>query len=607
MYQALYRKWRPTTFSEVVGQAHITETLQRQVAEGRTGHAYLFTGTRGTGKTTCARILAKAINCLDPQDGAPCNRCQACRGIDEGRLLDITELDAASNSGVDSVRALREEAVYTPSVLKKRVYIIDEVHALSPPAFNALLKILEEPPEHLVFILATTELHKVPATILSRCQRFSFKRILPADIARQLLKISQAEHISLTQDGADILARMAGGALRDGLSLLDQCRSYEGTLDSAAILDLLGLAGGIQTAQLMGYILGRDTQQALLLFDRLYRGGKDTAALLSELSDLCRDLMIRQAAPQGGEALLTGLYSRETLEQLGQGLSLKRLVYLNRTLQEAKVALSDSSSPRTDAELCLIRLCDETLCGDLTAVCARLDRLEKGGVPAAVQSAPLPAAPSSAPVPKSGAVQAPSPVQSVSRAAQSAPAAVQTPPPAAQMSSPEPTQSSPAQGQSASGEGEDRQIWGRLIEHYKAQLRVDKRVFLNMASGVLENGLLQVVCQSDMAKNYLDTPDVTQVLQQVTEQATGHPVRVIFRVENGRASAPRRSQPRPPAPRADTPPAQPSTEEERPPLPEEAPPLPVEPPPWEEATPSGGDRLEELISEGGQLDGFTIS
>ena len=615
MYQALYRKWRPTTFSEVVGQAHITETLQRQVAEGRTGHAYLFTGTRGTGKTTCARILAKAINCLDPQDGAPCNRCQACRGIDEGRLLDITELDAASNSGVDSVRALREEAVYTPSVLKKRVYIIDEVHALSPPAFNALLKILEEPPEHLVFILATTELHKVPATILSRCQRFSFKRILPADIARQLLKISQAEHISLTQDGADILARMAGGALRDGLSLLDQCRSYEGTLDSAAILDLLGLAGGIQTAQLMGHVLGRDTQQALLLFDRLYRGGKDTAALLSELSDLCRDLMIRQAAPQGGEALLTGLYSRETLEQLGQGLSLKRLVYLNRTLQEAKVALSDSSSPRTDAELCLIRLCDETLCGDLTAVCARLDRLEKGGVPAAVQSVPLPAAPSSAAVPKSGVVQAPPPVQSVSRAAQSVPAAVQTPPPAAQspspaaqMSSPEPpTQSSPAQGQSASGEGEDRQIWGRLIEHYKAQLRVDKRVFLNMASGVLENGLLQVACQSDMAKNYLDTPDVTQVLQQVTEQATGYPVRVVFRVENGRASAPRQSQPRPSAPRADTSPAQPPEEEERPPLPQEAPPLPVEPPPWEEAAPSGGDRLEELISEGGQLDGFTIS
>ena len=302
MYQALYRKWRPITFSQVVGQKHITDTLQRQVAEGRTGHAYLFTGTRGTGKTTCARILAKAINCLAPLDGAPCNRCEACRGIDQGRLLDITELDAASNNGVDNVRALREEAVYTPSVLKKRVSIIDEVHMLSTPAFNALLKILEEPPEHLVFILATTELHKVPATILSRCQRYSFKRILPQDISRQLLSIAKEEAIDLTADGADILSRMANGAMRDALSLLDQCRSYEGTLNSAAILDLLGLAGGVQTTQLVEFILRRNVQDALLLFDKLYRDGKDIAALLRELSDLCRDLLIRSAAPQGGSA-----------------------------------------------------------------------------------------------------------------------------------------------------------------------------------------------------------------------------------------------------------------------------------------------------------------
>ena len=207
MYQALYRKWRPKTFSEVVGQEHITATLQRQVAEGKTAHAYLFTGSRGTGKTTCARIMAKAVNCLNPQDGAPCCECEACRGIDSGRALDVTELDAASNNGVDQVRALREEAVYTPSVLRKRVYIIDEVHMLSTAAFNALLKILEEPPEHLLFILATTELHKVPATILSRCQRFSFKRILPRDMEKQLLSIAKAESIDLTADGAEILSR----------------------------------------------------------------------------------------------------------------------------------------------------------------------------------------------------------------------------------------------------------------------------------------------------------------------------------------------------------------------------------------------------------------
>ena len=187
MYQALYRKWRPKTFSQVVGQDHITGTLQRQVAEGRTAHAYLFTGTRGTGKTTCARILAKAVNCLHPEDGAPCNQCEACRGIDSGSLLDVTELDAASNSRVDDIRELLSESVYTPTVLKKRVYIIDEVHMLSTQAFNALLKTIEEPPEHLMFILATTELHKVPATILSRCQRFTFKRILPRDMEKHLL------------------------------------------------------------------------------------------------------------------------------------------------------------------------------------------------------------------------------------------------------------------------------------------------------------------------------------------------------------------------------------------------------------------------------------
>ena len=347
MYQALYRKWRPTTFSQVVGQRHITDTLQRQVAEGRTGHAYLFTGTRGTGKTTCARILAKAINCLSPVDGAPCNQCEACRGIDEGRLLDITELDAASNNGVDNVRALREEAVYTPSVLKKRVYIIDEVHMLSTPAFNALLKILEEPPEHLAFILATTELHKVPATILSRCQRYSFKRILPQDIARQLLHIAGEENIDLTPDGADILARMANGAMLYALSLLDQCRSFEGTLNAPAILELLGLAGGMQAAQLMEFILRRNTQDALLLFDKLYRDGKDIAALLRELSDLGRDLLIRCSAPQGGSALLTGPYDEMTLDNLSVLASGQRLLFMLDTLAQALAALASSGSLRT--------------------------------------------------------------------------------------------------------------------------------------------------------------------------------------------------------------------------------------------------------------------
>ena len=296
-----------------MGQDHITGTLQRQVAEGRTAHAYLFTGTRGTGKTTCARILAKAVNCLHPEDGAPCNQCEACRGIDSGSLLDVTELDAASNSRVDDIRELLSESVYTPTVLKKRVYIIDEVHMLSTQAFNALLKTIEEPPEHLMFILATTELHKVPATILSRCQRFTFKRILPRDMEKHLLEIARAEQIDLTPDGAEILARMANGALRDALSLLDQCRVAQGQLDSRAVLDILGLAGSVQTVELMDCILRRDAAGALTRLDGLYRGGKDVAAMLGELGDLARDMTILKAAPDGAAALLTGIYDTKTL------------------------------------------------------------------------------------------------------------------------------------------------------------------------------------------------------------------------------------------------------------------------------------------------------
>ncbi len=600
MYQALYRKWRPITFSQVVGQQHITDTLQRQVAEGRTGHAYLFTGTRGTGKTTCARILAKAINCLHPIDGAPCNQCEACRGIDEGRLLDITELDAASNNGVDNVRALREEAVYTPSVLKKRVYIIDEVHMLSTPAFNALLKILEEPPEHLVFILATTELHKVPATILSRCQRYSFKRILPQDIARQLLYIAGEEKIDLTPDGADILARMANGAMRDALSLLDQCRSFEGTLSSAAILELLGLAGGVQTAQLMEFILRRNTQDALLLFDRLYRDGKDIAALLRELSDLGRDLLIRRTAPQGGSALLTGLYDDSTLTALGDLAGGHRLIYLLDVLGQTQAALSGSGSLRTEAELCLMKLCDESLCGDLSALTARLERLEKAaakGFAAPVSAAPAAPAAAAAPVPPPAPAapaqaEPPAPVAP----APSRPEPKPDPVPRAQAPKPEPI--APAPQPEASPAGEDSGIWDRLKEHYKAALRVDKRVFLNGASGTLADGVLTVACRDEMVKNYLDCPEVNEVLERVTGKETGCPVRVVFTLGAAPKSGKQHSTPSVPKQKNTTPSAPKSTPEPTPPQPEQT-------PPWESA-PAGADRMNELLAEGGRLDHFNI-
>ena len=400
MYQALYRKWRPRTFDDVVGQSHITDTLKQQVAGDRLSHAYLFTGTRGTGKTTCAKILSRAVNCQAPVDGNPCNQCPACLGIENGSILDVLELDAASNNGVDQVRALRDEAVYTPAAVRKRVYIVDEVHMLSTPAFNALLKILEEPPAHLMFILATTELHKVPATIKSRCQQFSFKRILPGQIAQRLGYVAQQEGIDLTREGAALLARLADGGLRDALSLLDQCAGGGKRVDEQDILDMLGLAGNLETAKLMGLIAGHDTAGALDTLARLYGNGKDVGAVLEELSSLARDLLLRKTAPQGGAALLTGGYDEATMRTLGEQLTAPRLLQMLKLLQNALPDLARSTNRRTDAELCLIRLSDERLDDSFAGLAARVARLEEqlaGGapVPAPVpaQTAPAPAAP----------------------------------------------------------------------------------------------------------------------------------------------------------------------------------------------------------------------
>ncbi len=540
MYQALYRKWRPKTFSEVVGQEHITSTLRRQVAEGKTAHAYLFTGTRGTGKTTCARILAKAVNCLSPIDGAPCCQCEACLGIDNGSLLDVTELDAASNNGVDQVRALREEAVYTPSVLRKRVYIIDEVHMLSTAAFNALLKILEDPPEHLLFILATTELHKVPATILSRCQRFSFKRILPRDMEQQLLKIAEAENIELAPDGAEILSRMANGALRDALSLLDQCRVAEGTIDSKAVLSVLGLAGSVQTLQLMRFILDGNSADALALFGKLYRDGKDVAALLSELGDLARDLTIIKAAPDGGAALLGGLYDRKTLTDLAGSLPLTRFLYLTRTVQQTCAELDRSLRPRTDGELCILRLCDETLSGDLTALENRIAKLEsavKNGVPTAKAPRPTPKRyEDTPPPPEEPPLQEEPPLPE-------APPVFEEPP-------------KPAPKKAAGAASGDSGTWQKLLEQYKGHLPVNLRVWLNMASGTLEGDCLRVLCPTDIAKSSLDNSAVLGVLKEVTEEEVGHPIRVELVVGDtpkapAAVTAPASTKPKTPPPAHD--------------------------------------------------------
>ena len=538
MYQALYRKWRPKTFSDVVGQEHITTTLRRQVAEGRLSHAYLFTGTRGTGKTTCAKILAKAVNCEHPVNGDPCNCCPACLGIDSGTLLDVVELDAASNNGVDNVRALRDEAIYSPAQVKMRVYIIDEVHMLSTPAFNALLKILEEPPAHLMFILATTELHKVPATILSRCQRFSFRRILPHDIEARLAYVAAQEKIDLKPDGAELLARLSDGALRDALSLLDQCAAAGGTISAAEVLETLGLAGNVQTAQLMDFVLKHDAAGALELLGQLYAGGKDVGAVLGELATLCRDLLISVTAPKGGAALLSGGYDAGTIDRLRAQAGPARLIHISTVLQAATAAMQNSVSRRTDAELCLLRLCDESLSGDLTALSARIERLEQqlaSGVPAAAPAAvtriaPAPAATPVRTVDPPPAEDAPPwdepPIEDDGPPPYGEAVAPQKTAPA-----PEPPRSEPVTPTAPEPPaGGDDDVFARLMEQYKNRLSVDKRAFIGMVSGRVQNDVLTVYCPTEMQKVMLDTDSVTRVLEEVTSRAVGREIHVRFTV-----------------------------------------------------------------------------
>lgn len=354
MYQALYRKWRPRTFDEVVGQEHITQILKKQVLQGRLSHAYLFTGTRGTGKTSCAKILARAVNCENPVGGNPCGVCPICVGIDNGSIRDVTEMDAASNNGVDNVRSLREEAVYTPAAASRRVYIIDEVHMLSTSAFNALLKILEEPPEHLIFILATTELHKVPATILSRCQRYSFHRVPQQLIRERLREVAAAEGMELTDDASAMLAQLADGSLRDALSLMDQCSGER--IDRERILSAIGLAENDEIYAMMAALASNDAETALEIFDRLYRSGKDSASVLGQLASLHRDLLLTMLAPGGGAGLMSGAFSADSLDRLGGLTDKGRLLRGLEKIQDTLTRLGRSSDRRISGELCIISL-----------------------------------------------------------------------------------------------------------------------------------------------------------------------------------------------------------------------------------------------------------
>ena len=563
MYQALYRKWRPQTFDQVVGQKHITDTLKNQVKTGRLSHAYLFIGTRGTGKTTCARILARAVNCEHPVDGNPCCECEACRGILDGSIMDVVELDAASNNGVDNVRALREEAVFSPSAVRKRVYIVDEVHMLSTAAFNALLKILEEPPEHLMFILATTELGKVPATILSRCQRHSFKRIDVPEIAEYLEYIAGQEHFSLTHEAAALIARLAEGGVRDALSLLDQCSARE-SIDVEAVYAAMGLAGKRRIAELLEHILRHDTSAAITLFSELWMDGKDPAALLGELSQLLRDLLLLRFAPRGGENLLASGFDRATLDSFDGRMTKEELLAALDTLQSAQAAMRSVNNPRMNAELCLVSLCESTAGESLSQLRARLSRLEEQlerGVSAAIAPAatkmaeierPTPEqktleAPSAPPRPAPVQPQPPSPAEEAGRtgAEDRAPWEEPTSSPQPQSAPQEELVPKPVEPETAADTAPEPtgDFWKAVCKRVSPKLSMELRVYFNsedMISGRLDGEVLRLEAKPGFAYGRFNRPELLELISQAASAVRGKETRALLSERKG-TNEPKRS------------------------------------------------------------------
>ena len=430
MYRALYRKWRPQRFEDVVGQRAIVTALKNQITAGRVGHAYLFTGVRGTGKTTCAKIFAKAVNCLHPVNGDPCGECEICKGIDNGSLLDVVEMDAASNNGVDDIRDLRDETAYTPSACQYKVYIIDEVHMLSTAAFNAL-KTLEEPPAHVIFILATTEIQKVPATILSRCQRYDFTRIGPEDIARRVEYIAGEEKLELTSDGAELIARLADGALRDALSILDTCAGVTAKIDADVVRRMAGVTDHSYLFHISDALEAQDAAAALAQLAQLRQQSVDVKRLTEELIAHYRALML--AALPGGQALLSGVSPEEEALYLQKGpeMGQREAIRAIRTLGTALEHMTRGSDQRIELELALFSLSEPP------------QQMQA----AAVQPAPARAAQPEAPRPFAAAVQpfaaavqpfASAPVQSAPAATAPQTPAAAEPVPAVQQTSPQP-------------------------------------------------------------------------------------------------------------------------------------------------------------------------
>lgn len=513
MYQALYRKWRPNRFADVVGQRHITDTLRAQLESGRLSHAYLFTGTRGTGKTTCAKILSRAVNCTHLTNGDPCGQCPSCRGILDGSILDVVEIDAASNNGVDNIRDIRDETRYTPTSVKMRVYIIDEVHMLSQGAFNALLKTLEEPPAHVMFILATTEINKVPATILSRCQRFDFRRIAPNDIASRLTEIAEQERIPLTDSGARMIARLADGALRDALSILDRA-SAGGTdaIDEANVASGVGILAGDTAADLMRYILTSDLTAAIGQLAESYTAGRELGAVLDQLLGLVRDMLLVKTSESDVSSLLSPAYSEQTVRGLCEQVPASRLIAYTGIIQEALSRMPRAANRRIEAELCIVRLC-QMKADDYDMLSGRMEALEEKiarGVwtaPAApVQAQPLPDGfPSDADAPPPDEADLP---------------------PWDNNGLPPTTANAPQPQKPAPPRLECSPKWNDITLAAKKSLTMSKFAQLTFAKGILHGSDLLVLCEDSFTHDLCNEASVKEALAQAALSVTGKQYRI---------------------------------------------------------------------------------
>ena len=532
MYQALYRKWRPKTFDDVAGQEHITTTLRNELKNDRISHAYLFTGSRGTGKTTCAKILAKAVNCLDPKDGSPCGECEICREIDNGTSIDVFEMDAASNRKIDDIRGIIDEVQGAPYKCRYKVYIIDEVHMLTAESFNALLKILEEPPRHVIFILATTEVHKIMLTIQSRCQRFDFHRIPPRDIADRLLYVANQENITLDDSAAMLIASVSDGAMRDALSLLDRCIAISRDVDSEVVRTAAGLADKGYLYDLASCVINKNTSRALGIIDKLYGEAKDMPLLCDELISHFRALMLIKSVSNPRDIVVFTDSEYEQSVTQADYLSLADIVFYMDVLSRAYQRMGKGTGDRTELEMAVVKLCSPELDVTNESIAARITALEQAlrkGIVAAQtsQPAPMPIEDKETVVSeeKSAAAEPP-------KAEEAAPAEMQ------KQSEPEPEQKpepkheqKPAQRQgevdivALSREAKPFPNWPELVESFRGA-SASIAASLSGSEAFVNGNYLLIKAESDLAFRMLRIPEKRRAIREALIANTGKQYRL---------------------------------------------------------------------------------